>query len=89
MLLVPSEVAVDLLAEDRLPAGWDQANLQAARALHGAWLRERRSAVLVVQSVVVRREGHVLLNPQHPDLHRITSTAPEPVLWDARLFGRH
>jgi len=58
-------------------------------SLNGAWLRERRSAVLVVQSVVVRRQGHVLLNPQHPDLHRITSTAPEPVLWDARLYGRH
>jgi hypothetical protein len=29
------------------------------------------------------------LNPQHPDFKKIVAGSPEPVVWDARLFGRH
>jgi RES domain-containing protein len=39
-------------------------------------------------SVVARREGNVLINPRHPDFSGIVASAPEPVVWDARLFGR-
>jgi RES domain-containing protein len=45
--------------------------------------------VLVVPSVVARREGNVLINPQHPDFSEIVAGTPEPVVWDARLFGSH
>jgi RES domain-containing protein len=45
--------------------------------------------VLVVPSVVARREVNVLLNPRHADFKRIVAGNPEPVIWDARLFGRH
>lgn len=75
--------------ESSLPVGWDHADLRVARAFGDAWIRERRTAVLVVPSVVARREGNVLLNPQHPDFRMILASSPEPVVWDARLFGRH
>ena len=75
--------------ESSLPVGWDHADLRVARAFGDAWIRERRTAVLVVPSVVARREGNVLLNPQHPDFRMIVAGSPEPVVWDARLFGRH
>jgi RES domain-containing protein len=75
--------------ESSLPVGWDHADLRVARAFGDAWIRERRTAVLVVPSVVARREGNVLLNPQHPDFRMIVASNPEPVVWDARLFGRH
>ena len=51
------------------------------------WIRERRTAVLVVPSVVARREGNVLINPGHSDFAQITASEPEPVVWDARLFA--
>lgn len=85
-ITVPNDVAVEWLDAASLPDGWDDFDLRVARASGDAWLRSQRSAVLIVPSVVARREGNVLLNPQHPDFRRITAGAPEPVVWDVRLF---
>ena len=70
-----------------LPAAWDHADLRVARAFGDTWIRELRTTVLVVPSVVARREGNVLINPRHPDFSGIVASAPEPVVWDARLFA--
>lgn len=85
-------IAGDLVVErqdaNSLPSGWHHGAKRVARAIGDAWLRERRSAVLVVPSVVARKETNVLLNPAHPDFSRIRAGKPEPVIWGARLFGR-
>ena len=86
---IPNFVAKEEHDEDSLPAGWDHRNLLVARAFGDEWIRACRTVVLVVPSVVARREGNVLLNPQHPDFKDIVAGRPEPVIWDARLFGRH
>ena len=88
-IAIAAAVTVEQQDESSLPAGWEQANLRLARAFGDAWIRERRTAVLVVPSVVARRERNVLINPQHPDFSGIVGGTPEPVLWDARLFGSH
>ena len=88
-IAVAEAVAVERHDESSLPAGWDHADLRVARAFGDAWIRERRTAVLVVPSVVARREGNVLINPRHPDFSGIVAGAPQPVVWDVRLFGRH
>ena len=86
-IAVAEVVAVERLDESGLPAGWDQADLRVARAFGDAWIRELRTAVLVVPSVVARREGNVLINPRHPDFGGIVTGTPEPGIWDARLFA--
>jgi RES domain-containing protein len=73
--------------ETSLPTGWDKPDLRVSRAWGDDWIRSKRTAVLVVPSVVARREGNALLNPQHPDFKYIIAAAPEPVVWDARLFS--
>jgi RES domain-containing protein len=60
-----------------------------ARVFGDAWLREERTVVLMVPSVVARREMNVLLNPRHADFSSIVAESPESVVLDARLFGRH
>jgi RES domain-containing protein len=85
-IAVAEAVAVERHDASDLPAGWDHADLRMARAFGDAWIRELRTAVLVVPSVVARREGNVLINPRHPDFSGIVASAPEPVVWDARLF---
>ena len=85
---IPGAVAGEWHDEPSLPAGWDHADLRVARAVGDAWIRERRSAVLVVPSVVARKEYNIVLNPAHPGFSQIRPGPPEPVLWDARLFGR-
>ncbi|MDR8726067.1 RES family NAD+ phosphorylase [Burkholderia pseudomultivorans] len=79
-------VAVERHTADTLPTGWDSAALQPARQFGDAWLTESRTAILVVPSVVARAEFNVLINPVHPDATRIVVTAPQPVVWDERLF---
>lgn len=86
---IPGAVSAEQHDESSVPAGWDHRNWQVARSFGDEWLNTRRSAVLVVPSVVARREANVLLNPLHPDFKRIVPSLAEPVVWDARLFGRH
>jgi RES domain-containing protein len=81
--------SVEQQGESSPPVGWDHADLRVARAFGDAWFRERRTAALVVPSVVARREVNVLLNPRHVGFKKIVAGVPEPVVWDARLFGRH
>jgi len=88
-ITIAAAVAVERPDARDLPAGWDHADLRLARAFGDAWIRELRTAVLVVPSVVARREGTVLINPRHRDFSAIVASAPEPVVWDARLFARH
>ncbi|MDP1533416.1 MAG: RES domain-containing protein [Rubrivivax sp.] len=88
-ITIAQAIAVERHGESDLPAGWDHADLRVARAFGDAWIRDLRTAALVVPSVVARREGTVLINPRHPDFSAIVASAPEPVVWDARLFGRH
>jgi RES domain-containing protein len=85
-ITIAANVDIETHDESSLPTGWDDAGLSVARAFGNAWLRERRTAVLVVPSVVARKEGNVLLNPQHADFSKIVAGNPEPVIWDARLF---
>ena len=86
-IAIAEAVAVERHDESSLPAGWDHADLRVARAFGDAWIRDLRTAVLVVPSVVARREGSVLINPRHPDFRGIAAGTPEPVVWDARLFA--
>jgi len=66
--------------------GWDVDDCLASRTFGDSWLSERRTAVLLVPSVVTRRERNLLINPAHPEFQHITATEPLPVEWDQRLF---
>lgn len=69
-----------------LPADWQAwPHPASTRALGTAWFDAGRSAALVVPSAVVPHEWNVLLNPLHPDFHRIEVGKPEPFPIDARL----
>jgi RES domain-containing protein len=86
---IAQTVVVERHDRTSLATGWDSPDLRVARAFGDAWIRELRTAVLVVPSVVARREGNVLINPKHPDFARVAAGTPEPVVWDARLFAAH
>jgi RES domain-containing protein len=87
-IAIAEAVAVERHDASDLPAGWDHADLRVARAFGDAWIREQRTPVLVVPSVVARRQGNVLINPRHADFSDIVAGTPDPVVWDARLFAR-
>ena len=52
------------------------------------WMREERTAVLRVPSVVVNRmESNFILNPRHAEFSRIRSDQPEEFVFDPRFFA--
>ena len=57
----------------------------AALAING--MKEKRSAILLVPSVVARMERNVVINSRHADFNRLTAGLETPVWWDRRLFA--
>ena len=82
---IPDGLSTEEITPDDL-SGWDSASFQTARGFGDQWYDERRSAVLLVPSVVTRVERNVLINQEHPDFSRIRASEPLPVRWDARLW---
>lgn len=83
---IPGTVAMEEVAAADVP-GWDTPSLDKARAFGDRWYDERRTAVLLVPSVVTRVERNILIHQEHPDFARIRAGAPMAVRWDARLWG--
>jgi len=83
---IPSTLAIEEVTTAGIP-GWDAASFESARAFGDRWYDERRSPVLLVPSVVTRVERNVLVNQSHPDFGKIRAGEPQPVRWDARLWG--
>jgi len=83
---IPRDIRVERLEAADLP-GWDAEDLIVSRAHGDLWYDSRRTAVLVVPSVVARVEHIVLINQEHLQFKRISATDPMPVRWDARLWS--
>jgi RES domain-containing protein len=66
--------------------GWEAPDLRASRHYGDRWYDQRRTAVLLVPSIVARPERNIVINQDHPEFRRIRATAPQPVIWDQRLF---
>lgn len=59
----------------------------ATRRIGDQWLKSGASLVLFVPAFPVNgREQNLLLNPLHPEFRLVSSTAPERMVWDTRLF---
>jgi RES domain-containing protein len=86
---IPGDVAREAFDPGTHP-GWDDPlDTSVAQAFGAAWLRERRSAILLVPSVVTGgRDGNAVVNLDHFDAARIAVGPELPVTLDKRLFGR-
>jgi RES domain-containing protein len=82
---VPSSVSVERRDAASLPSGWSNDESPSARAFGDRWLAERRSAVLIVPSVIASSDFNALVNPNHPDAMLIEVTDPAEFKFDSRL----
>lgn len=85
---IPDEVwsAREAVTYLTAPVGWDA--LPAGRVsldLGDKWLASNKSAILLVPSIVVPEEQNILINPAHPDAHRITAIKTRKWLYDPRI----
>jgi RES domain-containing protein len=84
------EFAAELMEHiaTKLPADWKTSpSPHSTRRLGDAWVREARSAVLAVPSIIIPDETNYVLNPAHPDFRKIRIGKPVSFAFDARLVG--
>lgn len=92
---IPAYAPVETVDPLALP-GWQRDTHQASCHYGDKWLKECRSLVLIVPSVVLYRsvgtaagdipDRNVLVNPAHRDFDRIEVSAERPLTFDLRLF---
>jgi RES domain-containing protein len=83
---IPSTVSIEEVRAGEI-SGWDGDDQSASRAFGDRWHEERRTAVLLVPSVVTNGiERNLILNPEHPAFASISTGTPHDVKWDVRLF---
>ena len=82
------EELMQRLPPTALPPNWrGEPPADGLRALGDAWVRESRSAILGVPSVIIPEELNFLLNPAHPDFKNIRLGKPQPFALDPRLVA--
>ena len=86
-ITIPQGVSYEV-AEPHSLSGWDRASHSVSQAFGAQWYAAKRSAILIVPSVVVRQERNVLINAEHPDTGRIKAGLETPLKWDRRLFEK-
>lgn len=86
-ITIPHGTSYIVVTKDILP-GWADPSRNQARAFGSKWYDDRRSAILIVPSVVARMENNVLINPEHRDADQIDPGMESPIWWDERLFQR-
>jgi RES domain-containing protein len=69
-----------------LPARWWSDELGPVRDFGVRWANSRSSLAVFAPSVPIRGEWNVLVNPRHPRIDEMVIDAPEPFLFDARMF---
>jgi RES domain-containing protein len=82
---IPAGTSYEVVTKDIVP-GWDTPDGSLARIFGSAWLREQRSAILIVPSYVAREDRNVLINLRHPDGKTIKPSLERPIWWDPRLL---
>jgi RES domain-containing protein len=88
VVLIPIDVPPALIAElERPPQDWNALPFgYPGRQAGDQWAREKKSAALLVPSVVLPAERNLLVNPLHPDFSKVKIHAPEFQAIDRRLL---
>ena len=73
----------------KLPADWRRSPPPPeVMEIGNCWVREQRSAVLALPSVISPADTNFLLNPQHADFKQIRVAPPVDYEFDPRLVNR-
>jgi len=85
-ITIPRGLSYEVFSPPAL-VGWDAMPATVSKTFGEQWCLAKRSAILLVPSVVARLDHNVLINPAHPEFPQIQASLHQPVYWDRRLFG--
>lgn len=81
------DALVEQFSLKKLPPDWQtEPPPPSTQQIGDRWVREARSAVLALPSVIIPGEPNYLLNPAHPDFKKISIGKPGPFAFDPRLL---
>jgi RES domain-containing protein len=79
---------VESIAVIDLPKEWaNYPPSTTTQNIGDVWVKESRSVLLKVPSVVIQEECNYLINPVHPDFRKIAIGKAEPLSFDKRLLS--
>lgn len=83
---IPDVLAVQNLTPNQLPLNWQEEPAPLSLADIGDnWVRQGKTAILVVPSAVLPQENNIILNPNHLDFASVQIGTPESLILDPRL----
>ncbi|MEB2347918.1 MAG: RES family NAD+ phosphorylase [Comamonadaceae bacterium] len=90
-ITVPAELwAARTVFDAARHVGWDALPPGRVSIAWGmAWAQENASCLAEVPSVIVPEESNLLINPRHPDAHRVKAAKLRRWLYDARTMPAH
>jgi RES domain-containing protein len=81
------DALVETFPVKSLPPDWQTEPPPPSTKITGdAWVREARSAMLALPSVIISSELNYLINPAHPDFKKLSLGKPDPFALDPRLL---
>lgn len=79
---------IEVFPERSLPKDWQlEPPPPSAQQIGDLWVKEARSAVLAIPSVIIPSEKNYLLNPLHPAFAKVSIGTPEAFTFDPRLLA--
>lgn len=67
-------------------SGWDGKSQRICKEFGDRWVREKRSAILLVPSIPARFETNILVNLAHDASKAITYERAKRISWDDQLY---
>lgn len=84
---IPENLTTKRISVDDLPDNWRAfPAIEQLKDVGTEWVREEKTAILSVPSVVIPTELNYLVNPAHEAARRIEIVSVDPFALDTRLF---
>jgi RES domain-containing protein len=84
-IYIPNSIEIEEVFLGDIP-GWNLVDKIESRHYGDEWIKTKRTAALLVPSIIAPEEKNVVINSDHPDFQFIRASEPEDVIWDPRLF---
>lgn len=81
-LHIPKDIPAQTVTWDDLP---EKPGIGHYRDIGDRWLEDQRFAILNVPSLVIGVERNFVLNPAHPDFHRVQLVSQQDFKFDNRM----
>jgi len=86
-IFIPDACSISIVKEPELPANWNShPPVLATRKTGDQFVRSNKHCLLMIPSAVVKGDFNILINPAHPEFHKIKVVNKEEFPFDQRLF---